>query len=413
MWRWPPGEADARSVNQALSFFRRRPARRLLALAAVGVIAAGVFLSPGALAPRGADDALPRTFGWTAYGTTSAGYAVSVAIGNALADEGYRLRVIPAKNDISRLTPLRARQVHFAATGIGTYLAQEGVLEFDTRRWGPQPVRVLLASWSDVNNGVAATARDAGIEKPADLRGKRVAWVVGAPALNQNMTAWLAFGDLTWDDVVRVDASGWKASVQGMIDGTIDAAIASTNSSMLYQLEGSPRGLRFLPGAASDQAGWQRLRQHGPWFSPQAATAGVGLSPEQPLDGGSYGYPILITYADQGAQTVYDLVRLLDVKFDAYKDAHSSAVGFAIDRQVFDWIVPYHEGAVRYLREIGVWTDAHEAHNRSLIARQQVLADAWQRIKDTEAGPEAFTDIWLAERTRALEAAGLDPIWRN
>ena len=71
-------------------------------------------------------DGLPRTFGWTAYGTTSGGYAVSVAIGNALADDGYRLRVIPGKNDIARVTPLRAGRVHFSATGIGSYLAQRG-----------------------------------------------------------------------------------------------------------------------------------------------------------------------------------------------------------------------------------------------------------------------------------------------
>lgn len=288
-------------MNEVLAMLRNRTGRRTaLIVAGAAIVLAGILMTPGALAPRGTDDGLPRTFGWTAYGTTSAGYAVSVAIGNALADEGYRLRVIPAKNDVSRLTPLRAGQVQFSATGIDTYLAQEGVLEFSARRWGPQPVRMLLASWSDVNIGLVTTARDAGIETAADMRGKRVAWVVGAPALNQNMTAWLAFGGLTWDDVVRVEASGWKASVQGMIDGAIDAAIASTNSSMLYQLEGSPRGLRFLPGPLSDTEGWKRLLQHGPWFAPQNATSGIGLSPEEPLEGASYGYPILITYADRG-----------------------------------------------------------------------------------------------------------------
>ena len=78
------------------------------------------FLLTSMVAPVALSDGLPRTFGWTAYGTTSGGYAVSVAIGNALADDGYRLRVIPAKNDISRLTPLRAGRVHFSATGIGS-----------------------------------------------------------------------------------------------------------------------------------------------------------------------------------------------------------------------------------------------------------------------------------------------------
>ena len=84
-----------------------------------------------------------------------------------------------------------------------------------------------------------------------------------------------------------------------------------------------------------------------------------------------------------------------------------------MDRQVFDWIVPYHDGAVRYFREIGVWTDDHEVHNQALIARQHVLAQAWERSTGSAAEGAEFTAHWLAERTRSLEAAGMEPVWRN
>ncbi len=356
-------------------------------------------------------DGLPRTFGWTAYGTTSGGYAVSVAIGNALADDGYRLRVIPAKNDISRLTPLRAGRVHFSATGIGSYLAQEGIDEFGAKRWGPQPVRLIMMSWSDVNIGLPVVTKDSGIESTYDLVGKRVAWVVGGPALNSNMTAYLAFGNLTWDDVTRMRVSGWKASIQGMIDGTIDAAIASTNSSMLYQLEGSPHGMRFLPTPHDDVDGWARMNGRAPWILPHIATSGVGLSPDNVLEGGSYGYPILITYAERDEQMAYDLARLLHVNFDEYKDAHSSGVGFAIERQVFDWIVPYHSGAVRYFREIGVWNALHDAHNQILIERQKVLQEAWNSIRSSDQTDDVFIDLWLATRRAALTDVGMDAVW--
>ena len=111
----------------------------------------------GAGGPEDEVEDLSPTFGWTAYGTTSAGYAMSIAIGNALAEDGYRLRVIPAKNDVSRLPPLRAGRLNFSAMGIGSYLAQEGVLDFASRRWGPQPVRVLLMAWSDAIVGLPVT----------------------------------------------------------------------------------------------------------------------------------------------------------------------------------------------------------------------------------------------------------------
>jgi hypothetical protein len=38
-------------------------------------------------------------------------------------------------------------------------------------------------------------------------------------------------------------------------------------------------------------------------------------------------------------------------------------------------VLPYHEGAVRALKEAGVWTPAAQAHNDGLLKRQATLAD--------------------------------------
>ena len=385
-----------------------KSARSWMRTFAEGLVAVPVLAGLSGLA---AAEGLPKEFSWTAYGTTSSGYAVSVAVGNAIGELGYKLRVVPAKNDISRMVPLRGGSVEFSAMGVGSYQAQEGVLEFGKPAWGPQPVRLVIMSWSDTNTGLVATAKDADIQSAADMKGKRLAWVHGAPALNGNMTAWLAFGDLTWKDVEKVEVGGWKASIQGMIDGNIDAAIASTNSSMLHQVAGSPRGLRFFPAPHGDKAGWARLKKVAPWFAPHTATAGVGLSETNTLEGASYGYPILIAYDKQSDQAVYELVRLFHTQFDKYKDAHSSGVGFAIERQVFDWSIPYHEGAVRYYKEIGAWKPEHQSNNDKLIERQKVLQAAWREAKSKKSGGDDFLAFWMGERAKALKAAGMDPVW--
>lgn len=57
-----------------------------------------------------------------------------------------------------------------------------------------------------------------------------------------------------------------------------------------------------------------------------------------------------------------------------------------MENQVFDWVVPFHEGAVRYLDEAGLWSEEAEAHNAALIHRQEVLATAWAELLD--AAPE-------------------------
>ena len=67
---------------------------------------------------------LPKVMAWTAYDVGSSGYSQAVAIGSALKNKkGVSLRVLPGKNDVSRLVPLRDGKVLFSAFGIGGYQA--------------------------------------------------------------------------------------------------------------------------------------------------------------------------------------------------------------------------------------------------------------------------------------------------
>jgi len=168
-----------------------------------GVLGACAVALSLAAAPTLAQVKLPSTLAWSAYDVGSAGYNQSVGIGNALKQKyNVSLRVLPGKNDVSRNLPLRNGQVQFSANGVGgAYLAQEGMYDFGAKDWGPQPVRGLMLNTSDQLLTVLA-AKDSGIKTVADLKGKRVAWVIGAPSLNQNITAILAFANLTWDGVV-------------------------------------------------------------------------------------------------------------------------------------------------------------------------------------------------------------------
>ena len=358
---------------------------------------------------------LPSTLAWTAYDVGSAGYNQSVAIGNAFKNAyGIDLRVLPGKNDVSRTIPLREGKVHFSATGVGaSFFAQEGMFEFGARDWGPQPARLLLTSLSDANLTVGVAA-DAGVEQLADLKGKRVAWIAGAPALNENVKAMLAFADLTWDDVEKVEFSGFAASWDGIINDQVDAAFAVTTSGKAYQLESSPRGLHWPPLPHDDKEGWARLTANAPFFVPSMGTEGAGLSKDNPHEGAAYPYPILIAYADQDPDLVYSMTKAMVEQFDNYKDGAPGAGGWALERQQFDWVVPYHEGAIRYLEEIGVWTEAFQEQNDRLIERQDVLQTAWQGYTSGEPpdDEEAFYQGWLKARAEALEAAGFDPIWK-
>ena len=352
----------------------------------------------------------PRTMSWSAYNLGTTGYNQAVGIGKALKDNyNVNLRVLPGKNDVSRLLPLQRGRVQFSANGVATYFGQEGVFQFAGKTWGPMPLRLVIASHGDSNQALGV-ANDLGMKSYADLRGKRVPYVRGAPALNVTTEAFLACGGLTWNDVERVDFPGYNAMWTGIVNGQVDAAYATTVSGPTRKLEASPRGI-FWPPAPHDDAGcWQRMDAVVPFMQKHVATRGAAISEDNPHEGATYPYPMLITLAGQDEQLVHDLAKAIHIHYEEYKNADPGSIGWAMERQNFQWVVPFHEGAVRYFKSIGVWSDADGAHNSRLIQRQNVLATAWQAHRAED--PDDFSAAWMVRRAAALDAAGFDPIWR-
>ena len=375
----------------------------------LGACAAALTL---AAAPTLAQVTLPSTLAWSAYDVGSAGYNQSVGIGNALKQKyNVSLRVLPGKNDVSRNLPLKNGQVQFSANGVGgAYLAQEGMYDFGAKDWGPQPVRGLMLNTSDQLLTVLA-AKDSGIKTVADLKGKRVAWVIGAPSLNQNITAILAFANLTWDDVKKVEFGGFGPAMDGIVNNQVDAAFSSSVSGKAYAIAKSPRGLVYPVISHKDKEGWKRLNAIAPFFSPFMGTEGAELSKDKPAESSSYPYPILMTYAEQSTDLVYNMTKAMVETFDMYKGSAPGASGWAVDRQILSWVVPYHEGAIRYWKEAGKWTAADQAHNDGLIKRQKILADAWAGVKKgSYADDKAFEQAWMKARAAALTKAGMDAV---
>ena len=359
------------------------------------------------------DIKLPPTLTLTAYDTGSSGFNIAVAVGKALKDKhGTDMRVLPAGNDVARLAPLKGGRAQASAMGIGVFFAQEGVFEFGVREWGPQPLRLMLAS-SDCNALSLGVAKDTGVREIKDLRGKRVGIVVGSPALNQNAFAVLAFGGLSRSDVKLVEFSSFGAMWKGILNNEIDSAFASTISGQAKEAEASPRGLVYPPTPAADKAGWARMSRIGPYFAPHKATCGVGISPQNPAELPTYPYPIFMAYASQPADVIHGVTKAMIVNYGAYKDGAPGAAGLELARQNFAWVVPYHEGAVKAFRETGVWKPEHEAHNQRALKRQETLAAAWNAF--LKANPsddkDAFRKGWLAARSDALKKAGFDVIF--
>lgn len=363
-----------------------------------------------AAAPALADDVkLPPTMTVTAYDTGTAGFNIAVGVGKMMKDKyGTDVRVLPAGNDVARLAPLRAKRAVMSAMGSGTYFAQEGVFEFGAKEWGPQPLQLVLSS-VDCNAATLGVAKDTGVTEVRQLKGKRVGFVVGSPALNQNSLAILAFGDLKQSDVKTVEFSSYGAMWKGMVNNDVDAAFATTITGPAKELETSPRGIVWPPLPPGDKAGWERVKKVGSFFFPHVATCGAGITKEKPIELGNYPYPIFMVYGTVPADEVYSITKAMITGYDAYKDAAPGSSGLAADRQTKNWVVPVHPGAAKALKEAGQWSDAQEAHNNALLKRQQVLAAAWTDYGKSSppADDKAFLDGWLKARAAALSKANM------
>lgn len=354
---------------------------------------------------------MPETLNWTAYGTGTSGHAQIMAIGQIIQQRsGTQFRVIPGENDILRMTPLKTGRVDLCACGIASYYGSEGVMMFAGPDWGPQPIRVISTSVASFGLGMAV-AGDVKVDPPADLRGKRVAYIRGDDALNKAAEAYLAFGGLDWGDVEQITFPGYNSAFDGIISGRADAAITTTVTPAAQRLAASPRGIQWPQLPRDDRAAWERMEAVAPYFQPHEVTAGAGI-PEGGYHSASYPYPIMVANADLKYDTAYGLIKTLVEDYDRYKDAAPGAAGYAVENQNMTWVIPFHEAVVDYYREAGIWTEKMQAHQDQLLKRQQLLTETWgDYVTSAPDDEKAFRQGWMEARAQALKEAGMQPVF--
>ena len=375
---------------------------------------AAATLLIGASVANAADVKLPNQLVTTAYDTGTSGYSQMVAVGAMLQNKyGVNLRVLPGKNDVARLSPVKAGKAQFTATGSDSVYAQEAVYTFGTEKWGPMPIRLLLVNRS---NGctVFAVAKDTGVQTIADLKGKRVAWVRGAPALQKAAEALLAFGSLGWADVQKVEVGGWGDSINGIIDGNIDAAITASQSTFMLKMDASPRGVIHPSIPHADKEGWARIQKVVPWYYKSICADGPGVkNGPGAVDGKQESiasiYPILVSTSDTSDDTAYGMTRAMVDNIADYQEGAPGAYGWALDKQIEDFYLPTHPGTIRFLKEKNAWSAVAQANHEKMMQRQDVLKKAWDA--HVASKPADFDKAWMAARAKALTDAGFEPVF--
>ena len=288
-----------------------------------------------------------------------------------------RMRIIPGATETGRLFAVRSGSIDFGFSGLAMILGFYGMDEFADPAWGPQDIQCI---WRVLLPGIAlVTAADANIKTPYNLKGKRVYWVPGQSSLNMNNTAFLAFANLTWNDVKRVEFPSYGKALNAIKENLCDAGYATPTAPVVYDLAASPRGVYYPEFPESDKEGWARMTKVAPYMKAFKVTQGAGLSEKDSRIMPAYANS-LWTYKQKDPDLVYQLAKAIHKKFDLYKGIQAAMpywdIKYALDFIGFP--ATYHEGGVRYFKEINAWTPQHEAWQQKVLKRHQLVKKAWE-----------------------------------
>jgi TRAP transporter TAXI family solute receptor len=347
-------------------------------------------------------DGLPKQMTWSVYDVGSGGYAEMSAIANTLTEKyGSQIRMLPSASGVGRMIPLQKGTASIGKLGDEIQFSFEGMKEFSAPEWGPQDVR---AYWAPISQFGFAVRKDSDIKTLADLKGKKIPMIAGNASANIKNEATLAFAGLTLDDVEIVNITSYAGQGDALIQGQIDVAGVNPTASIMFEAD-SKGGIRWLEMDPKDTDGWKRVEKVASWLFPYTMDDGAGMKSDTNVLG--HGY-LVGGYANQDTNTVYELLKAMDENFDAYKKAMPNLALYSKDEVLTEPRgIPFHEGAIKFLKEKGQWDDEKQAKNDALIERYKKLKAAWDKTvaesKKQGISKEEFPKFWLEKKAELVK----------
>ncbi len=309
-----------------------------------------------------------------------------------LATGNANIEIRPVSDPITRTKSFMEGSADFCICDVDVYYAQEGLLGYDTENSGPSEIRLVLASKTNFAVGLGLST-DIGSKAVSDLRNQPVPWIRKSPQLNAYMTAFLAYGGLTWQDVQQMTYPNFEQARIGYEKGQLSAIIVPLGSSADQQQTAPRRPYQMAKIDPNQKAAWSRLKSAAPYIESSNIFPGIGLTSP---------YPLLVTSASEDREKVYQLTKLISENLNDLSERVAGGENWHPTWQNFSWILPYHEGAVDYFKELGIWTPQAQIHQEFLVSRQKRLVKSFDDFSKQTPSPKNFAYEWQVYRADAL-----------
>ena len=201
------------------------------------------------------------------------------------------------------------------------------------------------------------------IKSAADLKGKRMAWDFGGHAITQIwQQAALEVLGVKASDIQQVRFSNLNDAIRAVPEGKIDATFAAIGIGINEEAN-AMEPIRFLSlpdNAASNKI----LAKYGAAVVKQEPTAGIRT------DTRVIGYPLhLASSTKVSDKTVATLLKAWWDNIGELQTIHPQFKKWTKEVQaITNFTVPYHDGAVKFYRDAGVWGAKHDARTREICS---------------------------------------------
>ncbi|MDC7241589.1 MAG: PhnD/SsuA/transferrin family substrate-binding protein [Spirochaetales bacterium] len=236
----------------------------------------------------------------------------------------------------------------------------------------------------DLANSGFIVRGDSDIKSIRDIReGTRFSvWSTRESALNPYLSL-LAWIELDEKNIKWVNAGSYEGAMRAVAEGRADVAFGFPSSPLLAELAGAPHGIRFLDlNSSEDPEGARRWQSRSPLYSFGPIETGIK---EARGRWGSVGYIFDICSINADVELIYHLAKWLDLNFEDYEDKYGTNRFMSRDHlmeALNSTFLPVHPGLVRYLKELELWTEAHEARQKENIALVERYKGAYNEAAD-------------------------------
>lgn len=281
-------------------------------------------------------------------GTSLIGKSLATAISEA---SPLQMRPQEMANTADYIPVVNAGELEFGiANVVQTKFAFEGAGMSEGR---PNPNLRMAATLMPFRAGFIVPD-DSDITSLADLQGKRVPAFAEGSLGYHVVGAYLANAGLTLDDVDGVAVPNFPRMWASFGEGTTDVTVVVVGAANNREFDATMGGIRYLnfdPANLEAMQVWLP-QMHLAEVAADAAIPGI----DEPTNVMAYEYTFFAN-ADTPDDVVYQAVKAIHEKEQDLLAVGPYWDGFDKMAMAKDVGVPYHPGAIRFYREIGIWTE--------------------------------------------------------